>query len=149
MPRRLVEQLALADAGPDVPGASASWIVLEPTRVISPAEPVPLSNERIYPPRLRDWERGRDAVLTLDLVLAPEEVLLVSPLTSLHLGWSAELTLDAQAPPAEVDTPVLRAWRCWRCTQATAVRLTVRGLAPEFVNVVTVGNTAPRRAGSL
>ncbi len=145
MPRGLVEQLGLAGADPDGPGAGARWIVLEPARVVSPAQPVRLSNERIYPPRLRDWERGRDAVLTFDVLLGPREVLLVSPLTSLHLGWSAELTLDAQPRPAEVNSQVLRAWRCQNCPEATVLRLTVRGLAPELVNVVTAG----RRAAGL
>lgn len=146
MPRKLARRLGLAAPGVDGADGSGpwarSWLLIEPSRVISPAQPVLLSDERIYPPRLKDWERGRDSVLAFDLRLSFEDVLLVSPISSLHLGWSAELTVDGQRQPAEVDNPVLRAWRCRGCSQTSAVRLTVRGLAPELVNVVTAHGMA-------
>jgi hypothetical protein len=141
LPERLISRLLGVGSAAASPIIGEGWRQLELRRVLSPAGPVPLSESRTYPPRLRDWERGRERVHTFDLVLSPGDVLLVSPISSLHSGWAADLSLGERRLPPQTDMPILMAWRCLDCTEAQPVRLTVRGLAPEFVNVVTVGST--------
>ena len=141
LPRRLASTLGVTTAAPTA--WSTDWVEVPRSRVIAPQSPVPLANARTYPPRRSAWEQGRTAIERYVVSAGAEQVVLVSPLNALHLGWSA----SAQADGRMLD-PLLRhdafvAWRCSSCTAEGRWDVEVRGLPAGLTQVILLTATIP------
>ncbi|MFN3629930.1 MAG: hypothetical protein ACK4XK_07725 [Casimicrobiaceae bacterium] len=134
LPRRLIDRLGLPTGVP----VTETWQMVQPFGIKSPPASIGLNETRLYPPRLRDWERGRDMTTFSEVEIRPDETLVVAPLSSLNLGWAIEVQLAGRPVLPVLSSDALRAWRCPDCQDNVRWRLRVSGLAPEFVNIVVV-----------
>lgn len=138
LPRRLIARLGL----PTGLSVTETWQFVQPFGIRSPAASIGLNETRLYPPRLRDWERGRDMTRFFEVEIRPDETLMVAPLSSLNLGWTIEVQLAGRPVPPVLSSDALRAWRCLDCRGSVRWSVRVSGLAPEFINLVVVRRAA-------